>query len=199
MDERELWDLIDDLRATTAELFATLPAPQWDTPSLCDGWTVREVAAHLTLQSMGPVRTLRLALRHPGPVNHVIDACARSSAARLTRREIVDRLRALVGVHRPNAFTTVDETLVDAVVHLLDAAEPLGVSVDIDERAKSATLDRLAFYHRTGRTAVFHDVTTAGILFVADDLDWSWGSGRSVAASATELLLVLSGRRRSYR
>ena len=35
-----------------AELLDTFPDAQWDTPSLCAGWRVREVVAHLTM----PVR-----------------------------------------------------------------------------------------------------------------------------------------------
>ncbi len=35
-----------------ASLLDSLPAAQWDTPSLCAGWRVREVVAHLTM----PVR-----------------------------------------------------------------------------------------------------------------------------------------------
>lgn len=37
-ERRELADLLDTLRAD-----------QWDRPSLCAGWRVREVAAHMSL------------------------------------------------------------------------------------------------------------------------------------------------------
>ncbi|MBM7367647.1 maleylpyruvate isomerase family mycothiol-dependent enzyme [Gordonia hydrophobica] len=197
MTDTELWRLVDDQRARTAEMFASLARHQWAAPSLCDGWTVREVGAHLTLQSMGLGRTLRVALRHPGTINRVIDASSRSAAARLTTDEIVERLRRLVGVHRPNAFTSVDEALVDAVVHTLDVTEPLGIDAATSDAAVHAVLDRLAGYHRTGRTAVFRPVATDDRRFVASDLSWSWGSGSTVEAPGTTLLLVLSGRRPS--
>ncbi|ALG86742.1 hypothetical protein ACH46_08885 [Gordonia phthalatica] len=196
MNHTEMWGLIDTQRASAAEIFASLTDDQWSVTSLCDGWSVREVGAHLTLQSMGLGRTVRLALRHPGSINHVIDASARAEAAGLTTREIVDRLGLLVGVHRANPFTTVDDTLVDAVVHTFDATEPLGITVDLPERTALAVLDRLADYHRRGKTAVFHDVHVSGSRFVANDLCWSWGSGATVEATTTDLILTLSGRRR---
>ena len=44
-----LWAGIDDQRSRTAALLEGLAPEQWDHPSLCDGWTVRHVAAHLTM------------------------------------------------------------------------------------------------------------------------------------------------------
>ena len=45
-----VWAAIDDQRARTADLLQQLTDEQWRRPSLCEGWTVRHVAAHLTLQ-----------------------------------------------------------------------------------------------------------------------------------------------------
>ena len=45
-----VWGAIDDQRTRTADLLERLSTEQWDHPSLCQGWTVRHVAAHLTLQ-----------------------------------------------------------------------------------------------------------------------------------------------------
>ena len=65
-----------------SHLLAGLSGEQWEHPSLCEGWRVRDVAAHLTLQQMGPVEALRSALRHPGGLNHVIRESARERARR---------------------------------------------------------------------------------------------------------------------
>lgn len=48
-----VWGGIDDQRTRTADLLEQLTAEQWEHPSLCRGWTVRHVAAHLTLQQQG--------------------------------------------------------------------------------------------------------------------------------------------------
>jgi hypothetical protein len=48
-------------RLLAADMFATLTPPeQWRMPSLCAGWTVREVAAHLLEPLETEVGTLKL-------------------------------------------------------------------------------------------------------------------------------------------
>ena len=42
-------DMIAAQRAELAEVLAGLPAPSWDEPTLCAGWRVREVVAHITM------------------------------------------------------------------------------------------------------------------------------------------------------
>ena len=65
MDSNQLWAAIDDQRRRTADLLATLTDDQWDHPSLCEGWTVRHVAAHLTLQQERVGDALLFMARHP--------------------------------------------------------------------------------------------------------------------------------------
>ena len=57
---------IDDQRARTAGLLEGLSTEQWDHPSLCDGWTVRHVAAHLTLQQQRSVTVRASSPATPG-------------------------------------------------------------------------------------------------------------------------------------
>ena len=49
MDRDEVWRTIDQQRTELADLMETFTDAEWETPSLCEGWRVREVAAHLTL------------------------------------------------------------------------------------------------------------------------------------------------------
>ncbi len=41
MREDEVWQVIDEERASMADLFDDLTPAEWETPSLCDGWRVR--------------------------------------------------------------------------------------------------------------------------------------------------------------
>ena len=43
----EIWDCIDAERTERADLLDTLTPEQWDMPSLCTAWRVRDVAAHM--------------------------------------------------------------------------------------------------------------------------------------------------------
>lgn len=47
MDRTQLWDTIVQERQALAEELGTLTEQEWATPSLCAGWTVKDVAAHV--------------------------------------------------------------------------------------------------------------------------------------------------------
>jgi uncharacterized protein (TIGR03083 family) len=48
MDKAQIWPTIHAERAALAADLAGLSEAQWETPSLCTEWTVRDVLAHMT-------------------------------------------------------------------------------------------------------------------------------------------------------
>ena len=48
MDKSDVWPRIHAERAALAADLGPLAASDWDTPSLCEGWTVHDVVAHMT-------------------------------------------------------------------------------------------------------------------------------------------------------
>ena len=46
-DAVQALEMIADQRRQLADVFDGLDASQWTTPSLCEGWTIREIAGHL--------------------------------------------------------------------------------------------------------------------------------------------------------
>ena len=68
MNRDEVWQAIDDERLSLADLFDDLSAAEWETASLCDGWRVRDVAAHLTLAQLGTFAAALATLRGSGTV-----------------------------------------------------------------------------------------------------------------------------------
>jgi hypothetical protein len=53
LNRDQVWKAIDAQRRSLADLLDDLSADAWRQPSLYGGWTVRGVAAHLTLQQLG--------------------------------------------------------------------------------------------------------------------------------------------------
>src|SRR4051794_41529528 len=53
LDRDAVWASIDAERSSLADLLDDLGEEEWVHPSLCDGWRVRDVAAHLTLATAG--------------------------------------------------------------------------------------------------------------------------------------------------
>src|SRR5438309_5203225 len=92
------------IRAVSDEIFAMiaeqrcdlldgLTDAQWETPSLCEGWRVREVVAHLVTPFSLPMWRFGLKLiARLGNFNRVMDEQAR--AERRPNAELVEVLRA---------------------------------------------------------------------------------------------------------
>ena len=197
MDEDEVWTAIDVERKRIADLLQTLTPEEWERPSLCEGWRVRDVAAHLPMGQEGLVPVLLGALRHPGPINHVIRETARARAARPTD-ELVTTLRATVGARRPNLGVTYVENLIDVLVHGQDIAVPLGreLTPPADAAAVAATQVWADRQTRRGRrkSRVFRGLPIEGYRFTATDVSWSAGEGPDVQGPVMAILLVLTGR-----
>ena len=193
----ELWAAIDTQRLRTTDLLSELAPAQWDTPSLCAGWTVRDVAAHLTLQQMTLGAALLGALRNPGSLNHIINAPARDRATRPTDRLVAD-IREMVGSRRHNIGVTPLETLIDIVVHGQDIAVPLGRNLAVPTTVAVTTADRLWWSRSTriGRlkATVFAHLDHRGLRFLATEADWSAGEGDEVRGPLLSIVLVLTGR-----
>ncbi len=66
LDRDQAWQVIDAQRLRLAGLLDDLSEHDWQQPSLCDGWTVRDVAAHLTLQQLGARAAITMMLRYRG-------------------------------------------------------------------------------------------------------------------------------------
>src|SRR4051812_47623718 len=54
MDREQGWSVIEQSRLQLADLLDSVPAADWDKPSLCDGWRIRDVAAHVLLAPQHP-------------------------------------------------------------------------------------------------------------------------------------------------
>ena len=85
----DIRDMIAAERADLAEMLTGLPAPRWDEPTLCAGWRVREVVAHITMPFRYSSRRFVFELaRSRGKFNAMADRCARRDAAVMTPDEL---------------------------------------------------------------------------------------------------------------
>lgn len=197
MNDDELWAAIDAQRLRTTDLLEELTPEQWDQPSLCECWTVRDVAGHLTLQQMTLGSALLIALRHPGGVNHLIYASSRDRA-KLPTDQLIAEIRGMVGSRRHVFGMTPFETLIDNVVHGQDIAVPTGrvleVPPDVAATAASRVWDDQ--FSRKGRrkAKVFRRLPYEGHRLSATDIDWSVGEGPEIRGPVLALLLLLTGR-----
>lgn len=193
----DVWSTVDTQRGRIADLLDTLTPQDWRHPSLCAGWTVRDVAAHLAMQPVTFGAGLRGLLRHPGNVNHMINMTAKDRAAEPTDR-LVAGIRATVGNHRPNPGLTNLEALIDIVVHGADIAVPLARELPVPPEAAAVAASRMWACQETRRgrkkLRVFRGVPFGRYRFTATDTDWSVGEGPEIRGPIVSILLVLTGR-----
>ena len=94
-------------------------------PSLCDGWRVRDVAAHLTHSHMHPVRAVVEAVKSGFRFDPMIRRLGREDPR--SQPEIVAALRGMVGSRTKVPGTSVQQPLIELLVHGQDIAVPLGI------------------------------------------------------------------------
>lgn len=120
MDTDLIWQRIDEQRLELAALIETLTPEQLATPSLCDAWTVRDVAVHLTHSHTSPARAMIAACRYGFRFNTMIRELALRDDT--TAREAASKLRAMVGSRRHPIGTTPMAPLLDSLLHGQDIA-----------------------------------------------------------------------------
>ncbi|GIE32438.1 hypothetical protein Ait01nite_054830 [Actinoplanes italicus] len=186
------WPEIHRQRLAVADLLDDLTADEWDHPSLCDGWTVRDVAAHLTLQQAG-LRELADMLRHwRGGMHPTIADAARRRAAAHDATWLVAEIRETAARRRRNPGVTPLETLADLLVHAQDVALPLGRSHPVPPEA-AAAVTRRGLTMRVPPPLPSARLMT-GLRLVATDIDWTYGDGPEVRGTMAGLMLIAAGR-----
>jgi uncharacterized protein (TIGR03083 family) len=178
-EERELADVLDGL---TAE--------QWTAPSLCAGWSVAHVVAHLTMPfRYSKPRFLFGMLKARGRFETMSNAVAERDAS-LPRHELVKSLRGNAADPWKPPGGGYEGALTHDIVHGLDITRPLSIEWAIAPEALVVVLDSAV-----GEKSRRHfGVDLEGLALRAEDVEWSYGSGPPLAGRATDLILFLSGR-----
>lgn len=177
---RELADLIDALDVERPD--------RWATPSLCRGWSVRDVAAHLTHSTLPAPRMLFEAARSGFRFNVVVDRMARTDRRRPA--DIAAALRADAESRRHPPGTSTMEPLIDLLVHGQDISVPLGIDREMPADAAVAAAQRvwqMGFPFQARRRFT-------GVRLIATDADFEVGEGRVLRASIRDLLMQMTGR-----
>jgi uncharacterized protein (TIGR03083 family) len=163
----------------------------WTTPSLCPGWTVRDVLAHITaLARMTPALFFRKLV------------ASGFSPSRLQARDItlekgssveetLARFRS-VTVRNNRLRAVPDKTaLGESLLHAEDIRRPLG----IEHQYPLDALVVVADAYKKSNMVAGTKRRIAGLSLQATDIDWSTGSGPPVSGPMLSLLMTMAGRR----
>jgi uncharacterized protein (TIGR03083 family) len=181
---------VADERRRIAALIERLDGAQLTTESLCAGWDVKTVAAHLvSVFADGFWGFQAAALRHGG-IHRGIDALARRRA-QSSAPDIAAALRRGADHRLSPPVTGPVSGLADVLVHGGDIRIPLGIPFDPNPRLVTLALDFLT----GGRALAFVPFgRLRGIGLRSSDVDRSWGRGAEVRGPAPALMMAVCGR-----
>lgn len=189
MSDNERQPLVAAEFLRLGELLADASDAQWDTPSLCEGWRVREVVAHMTMAARYSEEEFMAELRRYGFDFTRLSNEVASRDAELPASELVSCLRSEVMGRWTPPGGGYRGALNHVVIHGLDVTVPLGLPRSPDETIR-VVLDDMT----RGGVHEHFGVSIDGRRLEASDLDWSYGSGDTLRRPAAALALTLCGR-----
>jgi uncharacterized protein (TIGR03083 family) len=174
-------------RTDLAEFLATLSPQDWEAPSLCTRWSVKDVVAHvISYEELGPIGLLkRFAKGRIVRANQVgVD-----DFAALSPQQLLEFLRNHLQPRGLTAGFGGMIALVDGTIHHQDIRRSLG-------RPRSVPADRLerVLGLVPGNPRLGAGRRIRGLRLQATDVDWAHGRGPEVTGPGEALLMAMSGR-----
>jgi uncharacterized protein (TIGR03083 family) len=189
-DEPSLMDLARDERADLAEFLATLTPDEWQTESLCTGWTVKDVVAHVvSYDELGPAGLLKRFVKGRVVRANEVGVAEYSTMSTAGLVEFLNRHL------RPQGLTAGFGGmigLVDGAVHHQDIRRALGRPRDVPAQRLERILPLVPGNPRLGAGRRIR-----GLRLRATDIGWEHGSGPEVTGTGEALLLAMTGRRQA--
>ena len=176
-------------REQFAALLEGLTPEQWDSPTLCDGWRVRDVVGHVI--GYDPLSRAQIARRMAKGL------FTRGGANTLSVAEYgcksPEELTALMRRYAvPQGLTAGfggKIALTDGMIHQQDIRRPLGIPRSIPVESLQTALEFTKWAPR-----LLGALQVRGVRLVATDLDWAYGNGPEVRGSGEALLMAMAGR-----
>ncbi|MFC4000353.1 maleylpyruvate isomerase family mycothiol-dependent enzyme [Prauserella oleivorans] len=182
--------LARDERADLAAFLATLTPEEWEQPSLCEGWRVRDVVVHLLsyedLDRRGLVRQFARGWFRPSRVNQVGVAEYRGR----TPDELLERLNTHLTPRGLTAGFGGLIGLLDGLIHHQDIRRALGKPREVPAERLRAVLPLAVV-----APPIRGFWRSRGLRVVAEDLDWAKGRGPEVRGNGEPLVMAIAGRR----
>jgi uncharacterized protein (TIGR03083 family) len=174
-------------RADLADFLATLTPQDWEAPSLCSEWSVKDVVAHvISYEELGAIGLLRRFAK--GRIVRANQVGVDEFSA-LSPQQLLEFLRN----HRtPKGLTAGFGgmiALVDGTIHHQDIRRSL-------RRPRTIPSDRLARVLGLvpGNPRLGAGRRIRGLRLRATDVDWAHGSGPEVTGTGEALLMAMAGR-----
>ncbi|HZC51220.1 MAG TPA: maleylpyruvate isomerase family mycothiol-dependent enzyme [Mycobacterium sp.] len=185
----DLWTTIAAERGALADDLANLTPAQWDTPSLCNEWTVRDIVAHLSATASLNPGTFFLNMAKAG---FNFDRFANAQIDKHRGPDPAATLSEFRAVRDSTSAPPGPKTswLGEVVVHGEDLRRPLGISHTYPPDAVREAID----FFKGSNMLIGSKKRVAGLALNATDDDWRHGEGEAVEGPLLSLLLAMTGR-----
>ena len=127
-----MWEAERDEILDLAERFAELDDEQWNSPSLCADWRIRDVLAHLTAGAEGAFGAgaiFRGMLRHGFKYNRWVSIDGQARGQQDPAR-VLESLRNAAANRKATAGARPVRGLMHVLIHGQDMCRPLGITRD---------------------------------------------------------------------
>jgi uncharacterized protein (TIGR03083 family) len=188
----DVWTTIAAERGALANDLADLTPAQWDTPSLCPGWTVRDIVAHLSATASLNPATFFIGMAKAG---FNFDKFANGQIAKHLGADPVATLTEFRGLQDSTSAPPGPKTswLGEVVIHGADVRCPLGIPHTYTLGAVRQAID----FYKGSNMLIGAKNRVAGLALRATDHDWQHGEGpnaQAVEGPLLSLLLAMTGR-----
>ena len=194
MKSQELWRSIHTERAHLIDSWIGLTSEQWSAPSLCEGWSIQDVAGHLVGGAEQTPANFFIELAQAG---FSFDTFTDRGAKRIGAAgptELVRRLQARTTTtnHPPGPTSAM---LGEIIVHGADIRRPLGLRYDYPAPA----LVEVANAWKNLNLIMGTKRRIAGVTLKANDVEWTHGEGPEVVGPMIAIVLAMAGRTDAHR
>ncbi len=190
MATTDIWPTVHAERKALAADLRSLSGDDWDKPSLCDDWTVRDVLAHMTSAAK---------LTPPAFFGRMIgsgfsfDKVQAKGVAAQRGGSPADTLANFESVvtsvkHPPGPNQT---WLGEVIVHSEDIRRALGIQHTYPTDAVVTVAD----FYKNSNLLIGSKRRIDGLTLRATDADWSHGTGPEVSGPIVSLVMAMTGRR----
>ena len=187
----ESQDAVRDEMLDLAERLDELDEDQWNSPSLCDLWRVRDVLAHVTAGAEGAFRAGTVivgVLRHRFDYNRWVAVDGRARGQQ-DPRVTLQALRDAAAKRQASSKAKQVTGLAHVLIHGQDICRPLGITRDLPEAHLVPVADFVttSFIFKAKKRI-------GGLTLTATDMEWSYGHGPEVTGPAEALVMMMAGR-----
>jgi len=185
----DVWATIHTERAALAADLEPLTDSQWATPSLCGGWTARDVLAHMTATArttpplfFGKMLKSRFSFTRLQAADIAVERGGSPA-------ETLGRFKAEINSSKHPPGPT-DSWLGEVLVHAEDIRRPLGIK----HAYPTAAAVQVADFYQRSNLLIGAKSRIEGLRLRATDTHWSHGMGPEVAGPIHSLMMAMTGR-----